>query len=121
MANEENLKGHGFDSLTAEERREKARNAGIASGEARRKKKELKEYLEILMSRDAGRDSSGNKITSAEAMAITAVKAAMNGDWRAWELVRDTAGQKPVEKVMIAEVDQAVIDEVERIVLGEES
>ena len=39
---------------------------------------------------------------------------------KAFEIVRDTAGQKPVEKVMIAEVEQDVIDEVERAVLDGE-
>ena len=117
MANDENLKGYSFRERSAEEVREIQARGGRNSGEARRKKKQLKEILNILLERDAGRDNEGNKITSAELMAINAVKAAMNGDWKAWELVRDTAGQKPVEKVMIAEVDQAVIDEVEQAVL----
>ena len=102
------------------ELREQTRKGGIASGEARRKKKLLRECLEALMERDAGRDSNGNKITTIEAMSITAVKGAMNGDWKAWELVRDTLGQKPVEKVMVSEVDQSVIDEVEQIVADEQ-
>ena len=116
MANNENLKGHGFDERTAEEQRELARRGGIASGKARKKKKLLKDCLEALMERDAGRDSSGNSITTVEAMSIAAVKGAMNGDWKAWELVRDTLGQKPVDKVMISEVDQETIEEVEKIV-----
>jgi hypothetical protein len=37
----------------------------------------------------------------------------MKGDWRAFQLLRDTAGQKPVEKVMVSEVDQKTIDDVE--------
>jgi hypothetical protein len=31
--------------------------------------------------------------------------------------LRDTAGQKPIEKVMVADVEQSVIDEVEKAVL----
>lgn len=120
MANEDNLKGHSFRDRSAEEVREIQARGGRNSGEARRKKKQLKEILDLLMERDAGRDSDGNRITTAEAMAISAVKAAMNGDWKAWELVRDTAGQKPIEKVMLAEVDQSVIDEVEKAVLGDD-
>ena len=120
MANNQNLEGHGFDERTAEEQREIARKGGLASGETRRKKKQLKEILDVLMDRDAGRDSDGNQITAAEAMAISAVRAAMNGDWKAWELVRDTVGQKPVEKVMLAEVEQSVIEEVEKAVLEDD-
>ena len=35
------------------------------------------------------------------------------------EFMRDTAGQKPIEKVMVADVDESVINEVERMVTGE--
>lgn len=38
----------------------------------------------------------------------------------AFETIRDTIGEKPVEKVMIAEIDQRIIDEVERAVLDED-
>lgn len=31
-------------------------------------------------------------------MAFVAFQKALKGDWKAWELVRDTAGQKPKEK-----------------------
>ena len=31
-------------------------------------------------------------------------------------IVRDTIGQKPVERVLVADVDQSVIDDVEQIV-----
>ena len=46
---------------------------------------------------------------------------ALNGDLKAWELVRDTAGQKPVERVMIADVEPSVIAEVEAMVNGSET
>lgn len=111
MANEQNLRPCEY-KLSQEEQKK----GGIHSGEARRRKKQLKEILELLMEKEVATDSEGNKITTAEAMATKAVKEAMNGDWKAWELVRDTAGQKPVDKVMIAEVSQEVIDEVEKAV-----
>jgi hypothetical protein len=53
-------------------------------------------------------------------MAMKMVEKAMKGDTKAFEVVRDTNGQKPVDKVMIAEVDQSVIDEVESAVLGDD-
>ena len=46
---------------------------------------------------------------------------ALKGDIKAFEVVRDTVGQKPIEKVQVAEVDQATIDEVERAVLDTET
>lgn len=104
-----------------DEQVEIARKGGIANGEARRKKKALRECLELLMEREVSKDKEGNTINGAEAMAIKAFQAALKGDWKAWELCRDTSGQKPVDKVMVAEVDQSVIDEVEEIVNGTET
>ena len=54
-------------------------------------------------------------------MAAKAFQAALKGDWKAWELVRDTAGQKPVERVMVADVEPSVIAEVEAMVNGTET
>lgn len=116
--NKENLIGKGLDSRTIEEQRKIAVSGGIASGIARKKKKMLKECLEMLLERDAGKDKDGNVITGVEAMAIKAMQAAMAGDWKAWELVRDTAGQKPVEKVVVSEVSPEVVEEVESIING---
>lgn len=103
---------------TKEEQREIARQGGIASGEARRRKRDLRQALEALLEKDfTGKD--GTTLSGAEAIALKQMEKALKGDTRAFEVVRDTSGQKPAEKVMIAEVDQAVIDEVERAVLGD--
>lgn len=100
---------------TAEEIRRNCSKAGKASGESRRRKKELKECLEILLEKEVV-NNDGNTISGAEAMAAKAFQLALKGDMRAWEIVRDTAGQKPVEKVMVSDVDASVIEEVERMV-----
>ena len=116
MANEQNLEGKGFDERTAEEQRAIARSGGIESGEARRRKRDLRLALEALLEKEyKGKD--GSTVSGAEAIAIKQMEKALKGDTRAFETIRDTAGQKPVEKVMIAEIDQSVIDEVERMVL----
>lgn len=118
MANDSNLDGKGFDERTAEEQREIARQGGIASGEARRRKRDLRQALEALLEKDfTGKD--GTTLTGAEAIALKQMEKALKGDTRAFEVVRDTSGQAVVQKVMIAEVEQEVIDEVERAVLGE--
>ena len=100
--------------------RENGKKGGIASGEARRVKKSLREAMQILMEADlTGKD--GKTMTGTEAMAARAFQAALKGDWKAWELVRDTAGQKPVERVMVADVEPSVIAEVEAMVNGTET
>ena len=112
MANEQNLR-----VPTSSEARRNGKKGGIASGEARRAKKSLREAMQILMDADLT-DKSGNTMTGTEAMAAKAFQAALKGDWKAWELVRDTAGQKPVERVMVADVEPSVIAEVEAMVKG---
>ena len=62
---------------------------------------------------------AGEELSGAEAIAVKQMEKALKGDTRAFEVVRDSAGQKPVEKVMVAEVSQDVIDEVERAILDE--
>lgn len=47
MANEKNLIRN--EDLTPEQRRENARKAGIASGKARKKRKAMKEQMEMLL------------------------------------------------------------------------
>lgn len=115
MANEKNLIKN--EDLTPSQRRENAAKAGKASVEARRKKKLLRECLEELLEKDIT-DKSGNTMTGAEAMAVRVFKQALKGDLKAFEIVRDTAGQKPVDKVMVADVDASVIAEVEAMVKG---
>ena len=39
---------------------------------------------------------------------------------RLFETIRDTVGEKPIDKIQVAEIDQSVIDEVEAMVLGAE-
>ena len=112
MPNKQNLR-----VPTSSEARENGKKGGIASGEARRAKKSLREAMQVLMDADlTGKD--GKTMTGTEAMAAKAFQAALKGDWKAWELVRNTAGQKPVDKVMVADVEKTIIDEVEKMVNG---
>lgn len=107
--------------LSPDERKASAKKAGKASGQARKKKKELKEYLQALLDTKQMAVVNGKekKITTSEAMAMKAIKEALKGDWKAWELVRDTAGQKPVDKVKVTTIDPDIINEVERAVEAE--
>lgn len=97
---------------------EEASKGGKKSVQSRRERKELKRVLEMLLEKEYV-DKKGNSKTGAELIAFKQYEKALNGDTRAFEVVRDTAGQKPVEKIMVAEVEQSVIDEVERMVLNE--
>lgn len=114
----ENIKDKGFDSRTTEEQREIARQGGIASGKARREKADLKKQLQVFLESDDYKDKHGNKMTGAELMVKVAVKEMSKGNPKFWELIRDTAGFKPIDKIQVSEIDQQDIDEVEAMVLG---
>lgn len=101
MANEQNLRPNEY-KLTLEEQKK----GGIASGEARRRKRDIRLALEALLEKDIT-DKHGNTMSTAEAIAIKQVEKALKGDTKAFEVVRDTAGQKPVEKVAFGASEEA--------------
>ena len=75
---------------------EEARKGGQKSGETRRKKRDLKMCLNILMEQELSDEENGNTMSGAEALALKAFREALDGNPKFWEIVRDTAGQKPV-------------------------
>lgn len=117
MANEQNLR-----VPTSNEARENGKKGGMKSVESRRRKKLLRECLEELLDTEQEVKINGVtlKKTNAELLSVTLMKKALKGDVKAFEVLRDTAGEKPVEKVMVAEVEQSVIDDVERMVNDEQ-
>lgn len=99
--------------------RKNAAKGGRKSGEVRRQKKLLKDCLDELLQKE-WENRQGEKMSGSEAISVAVFKKALAGDMKAFEIVRDTAGQKPVDKIMLAEVDQTTINEVESMVLGED-
>lgn len=116
--NIKNLDGHGFDQLSAEEQRKIASMGGKASVEARRRKKDIRLAIEALLERDY--KVKGATVSGAEAIALKQMEKALKGDTKAFEVVRDTAGQKPADKLFVSEISQDVIDEVESVVAGDD-
>ena len=77
---------------------EAGQRGGIASGEARRRKRDIRLALEALLEKDY-RDKHGNMVSGAEAIALKQLEKALKGDTRAFEVVRDTVGQKPTDRI----------------------
>lgn len=101
MANEKNLvKGEDAHKLTAEE----ASKGGKRSAEVRRQKRDLRRALEALLDKNMGKNKDGEDVSGAEALALKQFEKALKGDTRAFEVVRDTSGQKPVEQVVNTDV-----------------
>ena len=90
--------------------------AGKASGAARREKADLRRLCQLWMEEEVGTGKDGEPITGGQMMVRVAVREVSKGNPRFWELLRDTAGYKPVDKVMVSEVEPSVITEVEELV-----
>ena len=114
----------GKDNLIPIKSTDRARELGSKGGQAFKetcqKKRLLRDLLNELLDRQNNLmlDENGDPMTNAAIMAVKAIDAASGGDWKAWELVRDTAGQKPIEKIMVADVDAGVVEQIENMVLG---
>ncbi len=101
--NNDNLK-----TLSPSEARENGKKGGKSSGKARRERKALKEQLLLLL-------ESGD---FQENICLALLDKAQNGDTKAFEVIRDTIGEKPTDKHELStEVKQAIVvfdDEAKR-------
>ena len=79
---------------TVSEARIKGRAGGIASGEARRRKKDFRECLMAILD---GKWKDGR--TGAENLAASLFEKALSGDVRACAEIRDTIYGKPVSTI----------------------
>ena len=94
----------------------RAKEMQARSVAARKEKGDLRRLCQIWMEEEVATGKDGEKITGGQMMVRVAVKEVAKGNSKFWELLRDTAGYKPIDKVMMAEVDPGVIDEVEQMV-----
>ena len=99
--------------VAGELRAKEAQKNSVAS---RKERGDLRKLCQIWMEEEVATGKDGEKITGGQMMVRVAVKEVAKGNSKFWELLRDTAGFKPIDKVMMAEVDPGVIDEVEQMV-----
>ena len=109
-----NLKsGHEGHQLSREDKSK----GGKKSQEVQHRKKEIKECLKYLLETEI--ELNGEKQTGAEAITAVLFKKALQGDrdsLRAFELIRDSAGQKPSEKVEVSTGDVNIQKEIEEMI-----
>ena len=89
MANEQNLRPIRKGQLSKEEATRRGSKGGKKSVQKRRERKALKEQLLLLL-------ETGN---AQEQLCTSLFEKALSGDVRAFEVIRDTIGEKPVDKV----------------------
>ena len=123
MANEQNLIPQAH-TLTVEEQSQ----GGQKSGEARRRKRSMREACELILamsieSQEAAKlmdiediqsfaEANGKNITVQDAMILKQAQLALMGSHRSFELIRDTAGEKPKERVETNSDTLEKLDEV---------
>lgn len=92
---------------TKEEARERGRNGGIASGVSRRRKRALREAIDLFLSLDVKDKEMWNAISelgvdpqdidNQMAIIVGLTKAAIQGDSKAANILFDRLGEKPDE------------------------
>lgn len=95
MAGKDNLR-----KLTTEEAREIGKKGGKASVKARQERKTLAEELRLLL-------SQGN---TQEKLSIALLEEALQGNTKAYEIIRDTIGEKPTDKVEVGQTEPFKIE-----------
>ena len=99
---------------TTDEQRKIARMGGVASGKARREKRDLKQALSVLLDENVTID--GVDLVGVDALALAVFKKAIRGDVRAFAEIRDSLYGKPQ---IVAQIDpvipQETYDRVRRI------
>ena len=104
-----------FAEMEPEQRREMGRIGGIKSGEAKRRKKAMKEALAVLLEMPMKKGKivdteaiknfaalRGRNISVNDAILIAQVQRALQGNVQSAEFIRDTSGQKPVEDISLS-------------------
>lgn len=104
---------------TKEEAKERGKNGGKKSGEKRRQQRTFREIFKAILATNlpanADLGATAAKIqelfgvkTYDEALSYAMMFRALNGDTKAFEIVRDTIGEKPQDNVKM-EIEKVVI------------
>ncbi len=120
-----------FDKMTVEERKAMGKKGGTNSGISKRKKRDIRELAKALLETSynvakareiVGEDSEliellENDTTVANVLNIRMMQEAKNGNVKAFETLRDTAGYKPSESIQLdanvmTENDKELLDKV---------
>lgn len=111
-----------FSRMTPEQRAENGRKGAEKANENRRKRKEMRETLDILLKMPMKKgkqysaedikcfaDIKGKNITIDQAIMVCLVQKALKGDLNAITMVRDTVGEKPTDKMEIKDTTPIII------------
>lgn len=92
--------------------REIGRKGGKKSKAKQAQRKTLREeLLAVLTSLEIPQKDGGRMIPVQEALSTSLIKAALNGNVRAFEIIRDTIGEKPTESVTVLSANFSALDD----------
>ncbi|WP_072500354.1 hypothetical protein [Olsenella phocaeensis] len=126
MANEQNLRP--TNTLTPRERRELSRKGAEATNRKRRERRDMRETFRAMLDmpmRPGGTTTAstlegmgGKNMTVGQAIALSVLRKALDGDVRAAEFIRDTSGQRPSDRVELTTPSRESADEFSRLLDG---
>ena len=89
---------------------ERARNAGRKSGKVRAERKSLREELLQLLEQKIKDEETGEMMTTQASMSMALILQALAGNTKAFEIVRDTIGEKPVDNLNIVSPNYSALE-----------
>lgn len=123
MPNEENLKkGEPYRFRSGEEAAKAGQKGGIASGEARRRKKAMRDTAKMLLDMQVPKAAkelkqklavmgiSEEDFTYQTAVMVGVINQAMKGNTKAASFLRDTVGENPAHELRERELDQKIAE-----------
>lgn len=128
MANEQNLK-----TPTSKQARELGRKGGQASAKKRKERKQMQEVAKIVLDMpiEPGEvtdlegitfeDYPDVNLTVGELAVLAVAKKARKGDVAALIFLRDTAGEKPIEKVEVSGDITAATEDIKQMIAAAKS
>ena len=87
--------------------RERIEKASATKARTKAFREELNYELAQLV-----KDKNGNEATVKSVLTKSIVQQALHGNLKAWEIIRDTIGEKPVESVELMATDFSVLDRI---------
>ena len=93
----ENVKGHEFQKGDNTGKSAAGKIGGVKSGESKRRMKTFREELQQLLQMEI-LNKNGEKISTQQNINSALILKAAKGDVRAYEVIRDTLGQRPKDE-----------------------
>ena len=116
--NEKNLR----KDFTRAERQENGRKGAAVTNAKKIKRKQLKEILDVFLKMEAPQkmkdkaleilpDLENERLSLKDTLVVCLIEKIIAGDTKAFEIMRDTIGEKPVEKIGTFEIKPPVIND----------